>query len=192
MMVGPSCSGKTHLLRQILQRRNELFDQQPRRILYFHGTLEPPLQDPDIEFIRGLPTQEQIQDFHHDFVILDDLMEETKKKSVTKLFSQVAHHAHVTFFLLIQNFFHIERSQSLNAHYLWFLRSARDKLQIRTLAIQMYPNNVKFLVHAYEDATRNKPYSYLFLDLTPDADDALRVRARLLEESVTVYVPTQL
>lgn len=195
MIVGPSCSGKTQLLSQILQKRKDLFDQQPNRILYYHGTLLPPkLQDGDhgIQFQRGLPTESEIKTFNNDFVILDDLMEDCKNNLVTKLFSQVAHHSHVTFFLLVQNFFHIGRSQSLNAHFLFFMMNPRDKLQIRNLSIQMYPNNTKFLVQAFEDATNNRPFSHLFIDLTADTDNQLRVRGNIFDSKVTVYVPKQL
>ena len=145
-----------------------------------------------VEFYRGIPTEEHVGDFNNDFVILDDLMEDCKNNLVTKLFSQVAHHSHVTFFLLLQNFFHIGRSQSLNAHYLFFMMNARDKLTIRNLAMQMYPSNVKFLVQAFEDATRNRPYSHLFIDLTPETEDQLRVRGNIFESEVTVYAPRQL
>lgn len=191
MIVGPSCSGKTQLVSQLLKNVQELFDEQPQRILYYHGTLIPPQVNIDgCLFRQGLPSEDEIKSFNKDFVILDDLMEDCKKNNlVTKLFSQVAHHSHVTFFLLLQNFFHISRSQTLNAHYLFFMMNARDKLSIRNLAIQMYPNNSQFLVQAFENATRDRPYGHLFIDLTADMLDDLRVRGNIFDEKIVVYIP---
>jgi hypothetical protein len=129
-----------------------------------------------------------VNEFKDDFVIFDDLQESCQGSMVTKLFSQVAHHSNVTFFFLIQNFFHLPRSMTVNGHYLIFMSNPRDKLQIRTLSHQMFPNNPKFLVNAFEDATDNKPFSHLLLDLCVETVKELRVRANILGPSITVYL----
>ena len=171
-------------------KRNEVFDKPPRRILWFHGTIDPPPLNVDgIEFYRGLPTEEQITEMNHDFVILDDLMEDCKGRTITRLFTQKAHHSEVTFFLVVQNFFHVPRSISVNAHYIILLNNFRDKLQVRTLSYQMYPNQHRFLVDAFEDATDNRPFSHILLDLCVETPKELRVRANIFDKSITVYIP---
>jgi hypothetical protein len=82
------------------------------------------------------------------------------------------------------------RTVSLNSHYLVLFKNPRDKLQIRNLAAQMHPNNAKFLVSSYEDAT-NVPYGYLVVDLRPETPEQLRIRTDVFNTSgQTVYVPS--
>jgi len=56
----------------------------------------------------------------------------------------------------------------------------------------MYPSRSKHMVEAYTDAT-NAPYSYmyLFVDLKPDADEKLRLKAYIFPDDADnyVYVP---
>jgi hypothetical protein len=54
----------------------------------------------------------------------------------------------------------------------------------------MYPNNSRFLVDAFENATA-APFSYLLLDLRPETSEQLHVRAKVFEgNSAAVYVPS--
>ena len=53
----------------------------------------------------------------------------------------------------------------------------------------MFPNNSKFLVDAFHDATDDKLYAHLFLDLCADTPEKIRVRSGIFDETMTVYVP---
>lgn len=77
---------------------------------------------------------------------------------------------------------------SLNAHYLVIFKNPRDLCQLATLARQMYPGQARFLVDAFEDATR-LPYGYLLIDLKPDTEDKIRIRTQIFsDETQIVYV----
>ena len=53
----------------------------------------------------------------------------------------------------------------------------------------MFPNDSKFLVAAFEDATR-RPYGYLFLDNRSETPNEFRVRTQIFPgEEVQVYLP---
>jgi hypothetical protein len=68
-------------------------------------------------------------------------------------------------------------------------RDRVDAGQIATLARQMYPNQLKFLVEAFEDATR-MPYGYLSIDLKAETEQRFRIRANIFpDERQYVYVP---
>ena len=73
-------------------------------------------------------------------------------------------------------------------------KNARDQSQIQHLAKQFIPNNSKFLVEAYNDATKNKPHSYLLLDLTPTTDDRFRIRTNIFPQEAPqyVYIPNKM
>jgi hypothetical protein len=68
-------------------------------------------------------------------------------------------------------------------------KNPRDVTQVATLGRQMYPNNSKFLVEAFNDATK-KPYGYLLLDLRADTLENYRVRTNIFAgERQYVYIP---
>jgi len=52
----------------------------------------------------------------------------------------------------------------------------------------MYPKTWQYVVEAFKDATR-EPYSYLVLDLRPEQDEDLRLRACIFPgEKHYIYV----
>jgi len=56
------------------------------------------------------------------------------------------------------------RSISLNSHHLVLFKNPCDKLQVLTLAEQMYPGRTNFFFRQYEEAVR-RPYGYLLIEL---------------------------
>ena len=82
----------------------------------------------------------------------------------------------------MQNLFHQGkgcRSISLNSHYLVLLKYPRDKLQILTLAKQMYPGQTDFFFNQYEEAVK-RPFGYLLIDLKTTTQDNCRLRTNVL------------
>ena len=130
----------------------------------------------------------------NDAIVIDDLFEEANKDSTTfnQLFTKVARHREVTVLFLKQNLFHQggkHRTRNINTHYLVLFKNPRDKTVIHYIARQAYPNNSKFLMNAYHDATDNKPHGYLFLDFTQQCPENLRVRTDIFNKKwgSTVY-----
>ena len=61
ILAGPSCSGKTTLLKNILQRKEQLIDPPPAAIIWYYKRWQPTYQElldtvPGIEF-QGRITQ---------------------------------------------------------------------------------------------------------------------------------------
>ena len=81
IISGPSRSGKTTFIFNMIKRRKELFDSIPIRIVYVYGIWQKAFEDkPHIEFVCGI---DKILDGAVDFdenennmLILDDVMEE--------------------------------------------------------------------------------------------------------------------
>ena len=83
---------------------------------------------------------------------------------------------------IVQNLFHQgkgSRLHSLNSHYLVLFKNPRDKLQILTLAKQMYPGQTDFFIKRYEEALR-RPFGYLLVDLKTTTQDNCRLRTNVL------------
>ena len=87
-------------------------------------------------------------------------------------------------------FLQISHHISLNSHYLVQFQKPRDKLQVLTLAKQMYPKQNHFLPEAYKMATA-EPFSYLLVDLKQDTPEHLRLRGDIFQDHQTVYMPRQ-
>ena len=98
------------------------------------------------------------------------------------LFTKGSHHRNLSVIYIVQNLFHQgkgNRSISLNSHYLVLFKNPRDKLQIVTLAKQMYPSETAWFIKEYEEAVR-RPYGYLFVVLRPTTPDRCRLRTNVL------------
>ena len=110
---------------------------------------------------------------------------------LTRLFSVGSHHKNLSIIFIIHNLFHYGkemRTVSLNSHYIILFKNPRDRLQISTLARQMYPGQSQFLVEAFQDATK-EAYGYIIIDLKPTTTDKLRIRSGILPtDRQLVYV----
>ncbi|KAI1701179.1 hypothetical protein DdX_16266 [Ditylenchus destructor] len=73
------------------------------------------------------------------------------------------------------------------------LSLATHMLQIRTLAQQLFPRQLDYMLSAYKLATE-VPYGYLLLDLHPATNPLLRLRTRIFpdEEDRTIFLPKTL
>ena len=199
VISGPTCCGKSHLLRKMLERGEEVIDGAPQNIIWCHGMYQPAHDEmmetiPNITFIEGLPSdlETRIDPTKRNLIVIDDLMNElSNNKRLTNIFTKSCHHLNLSCFLILHNVFcqgKEIRNISLNAHYLFIFKSPRDSSQITHLAKQMYPGNVKFMQEAFIDAT-SKPYGYLLCDLKPETDDQFRLWTNLFpEETQYVYV----
>ena len=147
LVVGPTRSGKTQWVCKLLICKEEKFNPVPTSILYCYTHWQPSydnLKDlmPEIEWHKGLPT---LENHNNAIVILDDLMDASmNNESIMQAFTQKSHHQNITVILMMQNLFHQgskARTMHLNAQNYVLFKNPRDKQQIKTLAMQMYPNN---------------------------------------------------
>ncbi|XP_077148125.1 uncharacterized protein LOC143808871 [Ranitomeya variabilis] len=100
---------------------------------------------------------------------------------IEKAITKYVHHRNLSIFYLIQNIFcqgKKSRTINLNTKYMVLFNNPRDKLQILTLARQMYQGKTRFFLEAFEDATR-EPYGYLLVDLRANTPEDLRLRTGL-------------
>ena len=142
---------------------------------------------PHIEFFKGIPTALE-QDSYFDatkrnLIVFDDKpIDASKDKRIVNLFTRGSHHRNLSVIYIVQNLFHRgkgSRSISLNSHYLVLFKNPRDKLQILTLAKQMYRKQTDFFLNQYEEAVKI-PYGYLLIDLKTTTQYNSRLRTNVL------------
>lgn len=194
VVSGPSTSGKTVFVTQLIQHRRELFRKPVKGVKWFYSSEggEPPASQ-HIKSFKGLPKQWTRLVDPWDIVVLDDLLIETAtNKVLTAAFTRLAHHKPCTLIYITQNLFHKSadsRTRSLNMHYLVMMKNPRDATQISHLARQMYPNCSSALVEVFRRVT-DKPYSYLLFDFHQDTPSELRLRTNIFPTDPThpVYI----
>ena len=181
LVVGPSQSGKTVFVEQILTRDRIVYEtNKPRRILWYYSQWQDRYEalksaiGKDIKFFRGLPTfQEDLREIdpkYNNVIIFDDLMAEAiESPIVSRLFTQ-GRHRNASVILLLQNMFpkgKFNTDISRNAQYMALFRSPSDQKQIGIVAERMFDKNRQRFMTAYYHETE-RPYGYIFVDNKPD------------------------
>ena len=192
IVSGASGSGKSCLVREILQNLDKFVDGEVTECLYYYGIPAEGLDLPHVKYIEGLPTAEDLLASKAPrIVVLDDSLEElTQDKAfITKLFSKIVRHQNILLFLILQQFFYLPRVARCNANVIIFLPSPADKLSIRNLARQIEPNNPGSIVAIYNDALSQERHGHLVINLDVKADPNLRYISRVTSDEPTVYQP---
>ena len=140
LVVGPTRSGKTYFVQQILENNPIVYEEQKSiRIFWYYNQRQECYEDlktslgKRIRFERGVPELSEINPRYNNIIILDDLMAEaTDSPVVSRLFTQ-GRHRNASVILLLQNMFpkgKYNTDISLNAQYLALFRSPSDRKQI--------------------------------------------------------------
>lgn len=191
-VTGPSQSGKTHFVLNLLESRNELFRKPIESVLWCYGieneSFQNVLRGKGYQTHYGLP---QISDIKKNSIcILDDLLQESENsKNVTNLFTKAAHHLPCFIIFISQSLFpggKDARTRSLNTHYYVIFKNPRDKLQFEMLSRQIAPHQSKSLTDVYLDATSGS-HGYLFIDFTQECPDEYRYRSNILNLPTICY-----
>ncbi len=202
-VTGPTGAGKTRWVYTLLQNMEGMYVKDPpKKVMYCYGVYQDLFDEmektvPYMTMHSGLPTQSEIEEFaadgQHGLIILDDLMQQViQSKDIELLFTQGCHHRKLSVIFITQNLYGQAKSArtiALNTWYLVLFKNVRDTSQIMTLGRQLFPGRSGVLVEAYVDAMK-KPYNYLVVDMSPQAEDKTRLRTNIFPgEDPIVYVP---
>ncbi len=196
IICGPTQSGKTHFVFEMLRNLKEMINPEPTKVIWCYGEYQEKfaslpsgviLADGLVNGINEIDRKER------NLIIIDDLMDEAGDNlEVAELFTKGSHHRNLSVILIVQNMFHQGkqmRTMSLNAHYLVLFKNPRDAGQIRCLSNQLFPGRGRYLVDSYKQAT-SRPHGYLLLDLKQSTPDTHRVLSDILpEEEGFYYLP---
>ena len=194
IVAGPSQSGKSYFLTQLLKFRKRMFNPKIDKVIWFYGIYQSLYEKiPNVVFVEGLP--ENFQDYlsGNTLFIIDDLMQECgHDKRLTMLFTKGSHHLNLSVIFITQNLFYKGsqiRNMSLNSQYLILFKNRRDLSQVMHLGRQLYPRKSKYFQEVYEDTTR-KPHSYLLIDLRNETPEDFRLRTQVLPGQIQyIYKP---
>ena len=163
LVVGPTQSGKTYFVQQILKYNRIVYEEQKSiRIFWYYNQWQECYEDlktslgKSIRFERGVPELSEnlceINPRYNNIIILDDLMAEaTDSPVVSRLFTQ-GHHRNASVILLLQNMFpkgKYNTDISQNAQYLALFRSPSDRKQIGIIGECMLEKSRVHFMNAY-------------------------------------------
>ena len=195
LVVGPTQSGKTYFVQQILENNRIMYEEQKStRIFWYYNQWQECYEKlkkslgKSIRFERGVPELSEdlceINARYNNIIILDDLMAEaTDSAVVSRLFTQ-GRHRNASVILLLQNMFpngKYNADISRNAQYLALFRSPSDRKQIGIIADRMFDKNRVHFMNAYYKETE-KPYGYLLVDNKPGTPPDNQILADLFGE----------
>ena len=205
LLAGASQSGKTTFTLNLLRHIDHLFEKPEckNNVIYFYHQWQPSF---DIfskenivkEWVNKLPSTDDIVEKTMGFVetgsiiVIDDFAQQLTKDTID-IFSRQCHHTNSVIILLVQNIFcknPVFREISLNANYVVLFKNPRDASQISCFAKQITPGDSKWLIDAFEDATK-QPHSYMLFDCHQDTPKNMRQRSHVLphESPMRVYIP---
>jgi len=191
MVVGPSMSGKSHFILELLEKRDQFFSPPQTRVVYAYGIWQQAFEAVhDIEFVKGVEGLAGV-DFNPrqpSILVIDDLMEElSNNKELSTLFTREMHHKNITVFFLAQNLYKQGKSMrdvALNCQIMILFKSSRDTGQIKVLARQ---TGIKQLEQAYLEAIKER-YGYLIVNLQPAVNELLQLQSGLFDSHRKVYL----
>ena len=202
IVSGPSGSGKSQILAQILGCADYIFDPSPvKKILFYREDQTIYDQWYESGLIthkqKGMPERDELmsmisenKDGGGSLVFFDDCASfiEENKEDFNYYFTVASHHYKTSFFLVLHSLFSPAlRILSLNTHRFILTQSPRDVGQVRTLASQSFPGRTQFVVDAYEDST-DREFGFLIMDFSPRCDKRLRVVGNIFsKEPISVY-----
>ena len=183
VVCGPSGSGKSSLLYEMLTRPDACFQKRPTEVVIAYSKTQDLyariVKDSKlpVRLVYGLTTEVTAKP--GGLLIFDDLTDRREISIIKDWFVKYSHHLSVSVVYLIQNLYNkdpFHRTISLNTHYLVFFNNPRDRSVISNLARQMAPQNPSYIIDAYRQVSR-RGHGYLVFDFKQNTPDHLRVRA---------------
>jgi len=197
IIYGPSQSGKTTFVENLLINMKDLYGFNFDKIVYFSGKGFPNLDIINNINIIKLPSYDFSQEFleyfdkkEQNLLIFDDSMHKlTNDLAVSELFTNESNHRNISVIFIIQNLFPKSkylRDISLNSTYFILMTNPRDKSQVKRLATQI-DGHCDFIYNSYENSTKNNPFSYFLIDVDQNTFDEVRFRANIFPHETPHY-----
>lgn len=197
IISGPSKSGKTMFVLEMLKRKDRLFRHPIRNVYWFHGAAQDRVHDKlctelGVIMKHGVPTEEDFEPIQrHDLVVIDDLQDEIKQDShITSLFLKQTHHRHFFAILIQQNIYgdKEQRYRNANVHYWVGFNNPRNQRQLGEFLSRMYPSGKATIYRIFSHIMEQEGnYGYLFVDFTAERRSDLRLRSHIFTSPMHVY-----
>ncbi len=198
--AGPSSSGKTTFVCDLLKNKEAMIDDNIDYIVWFFGQSRPnyDFSNENIEFVRGLPDvfDGYIIEGKTGLFVFDDLISEASDSSlISDFFTKRSHHDNINIIFITQNFFQKGSNRitmAKNCTYIVLFNNPLDKSISYSFAKKLMPQNQKCFIDIYNNAL-SMPHGYIFLDGSQKSDLNMRFRTDLINKSniQRVFIPNK-
>lgn len=164
---GPSMSGKSEFIVQLIQNKDKMFDVDFEQIFYCapeslilrHNPIFEKIKVtfPLVQLVCGLPDIAKLNlniDTRPKLIIIDDLMTEfLNSAAMVHLMAVQGHHFNITTIFTLQNFFapsKYGKTSPRNANYKVIFYNRTDLTEVRNISLQICPNQPRFLLDSFE------------------------------------------
>jgi hypothetical protein len=209
LLIGPTRSGKTSWVKNLLTFGEYLFTDPPVKVFLFYKMMqdmylemkENSLVHELVDVSKQMPTLDDIKEMVEPYtdnggsmIIFDDCMSDINN-DFENLFCNLSHHMNCSIIFLTQNLFYqdnVFRTMARNTTYMVLMKNERDKLQSTILGKQYSPGNHMFIPQVLREATKH-PYGYLILDFSPETAPAVKVLSHIFphEFPTRAYLETK-
>ena len=201
MVVGPSSSGKTTLVAELILNSSLIFSITFDKIVISYEILDPTWERlaqilPNVTLIQYLPLdflaalEARGRASEKTLVVLDDQLINISKnpEPINKLFTMGSSKLGVSVMLLTQNMYFPQfRTISLQVNLYILMRTIRAEDQIKRLAGSMGAEEKKHIMQSYRAAMKLKPYNHFVIDLGQDTPEYLRYYTGLTVGDPRIY-----
>ena len=202
-IVGQTSSGKSSLAYGLIRHIDKIFDKEVKGVVVCYRHFQElynkmkELSPVQVTLHMGIPTNDQITEYTSTFnghwvLFCDDLSASvTNEKSMFDSYVMRSHHDNFSIINLTQNFYtqgKYARTMQLQVHYVYLLKTRRDRRQISILGSQMFPGRGRAFLECFEDATNiHQPTldavrlpGYLLVSLHPHEEARMILTTSLL------------
>lgn len=201
LIAGPSKSGKTSYVYQILKYYDLLFPSRPGYVRLYYSNMQPiytelynkghindmiNLNEKDIDLYELEDALFPGRFNNGSLVIFDDALFKVNEK-FAQIFTRIGHHMNTSLIFLTQSFFYDDKNYriiTLQQDYITLMASKHtNQNQLRNIARQLCPGNFKRLIDFYNDAGK-EDYGYLFIDSSGMSNKNIIIRSRMFPHEI--------
>lgn len=192
---GSTKTGKSTLIKKIIENRSVMFKQRVTKVLYCYGVWSKDFQNlPGVEFVKGLPADfEELNSVFssdsdsHVLLIFDDLVHELfESLKAQNLFIGGSHHNNISIIFTMHNLYfqgRYGRTMKLNVSYWLIFNNSADLLQIRMMG-DRYGIKIPLLFAMKE--INSMLHGYILIDLSPTNVSSIKVKRDIFPSEVMI------
>ena len=183
-IIGPSQSGKSTLINELIKNRNTWFDTPITKVIYVYYRLNETLvnqanEDPDFLLAESIEAGNKLLEPNCLLILDDQMFELTRKPAldiVSEYFTCGIHHLPFNCVLVLQRAYNKHTKLLVDgSQYCVLFDQPKDRTVITNIAKQFSPHNIHWVQEAYKDATERR-HGYIVIDCCTGTNESLRLR----------------
>ena len=202
-VFGPSRSGKSTLIKDILLNIDSFSSEPPKKIILIYVVWQPIYDEMkqkglvDVFLQDNSDLEQQLTNYiqgEEILFIFDDMINSVNIKYISELFMVQGRHKNISLIFISQQSFRNSddfRAISNNTNYIILMKNERNLNDVINLSKQATPGKDSLLLQIYKKATSDG-YSYLFINFTHECTKETKYMSHLFAEDhiIRCYVPT--